>query len=81
VKYTAKAQEIPQTENTHFYPRSPYGVANTIWILDNKKNYREAYNLFACNGILFIMNHHDGENFCDQKNYPSRRTNQSRTAR
>lgn len=47
-----KAQEMPQTENTPFYPRSPYGVAKlfSFWTV---KNYREAYNLFACNGILF----------------------------
>lgn len=47
-----KVQEIPQTENTPFYPRSPYAVAKlyAYWIV---KNYREAYNLFACNGILF----------------------------
>jgi len=46
------AQEVPQTENTPFYPRSPYGVAKlyAYWIV---KNYREAYNLFASNGILF----------------------------
>ena len=46
------AQEVPQTENTPFYPRSPYGVAKlyAFWIV---KNYREAFNLFACNGILF----------------------------
>lgn len=47
-----KVQEIPQTESTPFYPRSPYAVAKlyAFWIV---KNYREAYNLFACNGILF----------------------------
>ena len=47
-----KVQEIPQTEKTPFYPRSPYGVAKLYgyWII---VNYREAYNLFACNGILF----------------------------
>jgi len=47
-----KVQEIPQKETTPFYPRSPYGVAKIygFWIV---KNYREAYNLFACNGILF----------------------------
>ena len=47
-----KVQEIPQKESTPFYPRSPYGVAKlySYWIV---KNYREAYNLFACNGILF----------------------------
>jgi len=47
-----KVQEIPQTEKTPFYPRSPYAVAKlySFWIT---VNYREAYNLFACNGILF----------------------------
>jgi GDPmannose 4,6-dehydratase len=46
------AQEIPQTEKTPFYPRSPYGVAKLYghWIT---KNYRESYHLFACSGILF----------------------------
>ena len=46
------AQEVPQTENTPFYPRSPYAAAKlyAFWIV---KNYREAYNLFGCNGILF----------------------------
>ena len=45
-------QEIPQKETTPFYPRSPYGAAKlyAYWIT---KNYREAYNIFACNGILF----------------------------
>ncbi|MGE5822416.1 MAG: GDP-mannose 4,6-dehydratase [Nitrososphaerota archaeon] len=60
-------QEIPQKETTPFYPRSPYGVAKLygFWIL---KNYRESYNLFACNGILF--NHESprrGETFVTQK--------------
>ncbi len=47
-----KVQEVPQTESTPFYPRSPYGVAKiyAYWIL---KNYRESYNMFCCNGILF----------------------------
>jgi len=47
-----KVQEVPQTEHTPFYPRSPYGVAKlyAYWMV---VNYREAYNLFACNGILF----------------------------
>ena len=47
-----KVQEVPQNENTPFYPRSPYGVAKlyAYWIT---KNYRESYNIFACNGILF----------------------------
>lgn len=46
------AQEVPQNENTPFYPRSPYAVAKlyAYWMV---VNYREAYNLFACNGILF----------------------------
>jgi len=50
-------QEIPQTEATPFYPRSPYGVAKLYahWIT---KNYRESYGLFACSGILF---NHEGE--------------------
>lgn len=62
-----KVQEIPQNENTPFYPRSPYGVAKLygFWIT---KNYREAYNMFACNGILF--NHESpirGETFVTRK--------------
>ena len=60
-------QEIPQTEKTQFYPRSPYGVAKlyAYWIT---LNYREAYNIFACNGILF--NHESprrGETFVTRK--------------
>jgi len=52
-----KVQETPQNENTPFYPRSPYGVAKLYghWIT---KNYREAYNMFNCSGILF---NHEGE--------------------
>ena len=62
-----KVQEVPQTENTPFYPRSPYGVAKlyAFWIT---VNYREAYNMFACNGILF--NHESpirGETFVTRK--------------
>ncbi|MBL0048588.1 MAG: GDP-mannose 4,6-dehydratase [Bacteroidetes bacterium] len=62
-----EVQEIPQKETTPFYPRSPYGVAKLygFWIV---KNYREAYNLFACNGILF--NHESpvrGETFVTRK--------------
>ena len=47
-----KVQEVPQKETTPFYPRSPYGVAKLYgyWIT---KNYRESYNMFACNGVLF----------------------------
>ena len=47
-----KVQEIPQNEKTPFYPRSPYAISKlyAYWIV---KNYREAYNMFACNGILF----------------------------
>jgi GDPmannose 4,6-dehydratase len=62
-----KVQEVPQTENTPFYPRSPYGVAKLYgyWIM---VNYREAYGLYACNGILF--NHESprrGETFVTRK--------------
>jgi GDPmannose 4,6-dehydratase len=62
-----KVQEIPQSERTPFYPRSPYGVAKLYgyWII---VNYREAYGLFACNGILF--NHESprrGETFVTRK--------------
>jgi len=62
-----KVQETPQNEKTPFYPRSPYGVAKIYgyWIV---VNYREAYNLFACNGILF--NHESprrGETFVSRK--------------
>ena len=60
-------QQIPQTEKTEFYPLSPYGVAKLYghWIT---KNYREAYKIFACNGILF--NHESprrGETFVTKK--------------
>ena len=60
-------QEIPQKETTPFYPRSPYGVAKlySYWIV---KNYRESYNMYACNGILF--NHESerrGHNFVTRK--------------
>jgi GDPmannose 4,6-dehydratase len=60
-------QEVPQTERTPFYPRSPYGVAKLygFWIV---KNYRESYNMFACSGILF--NHESprrGHNFVTKK--------------
>ncbi len=62
-----KVQEIPQTEKTPFYPRSPYGVAKlyAFWI---SVNYREAYDMFVCNGILF--NHESplrGETFVTRK--------------
>ena len=62
-----KVREVPQTEKTPFYPRSPYGVAKVYahWIT---VNYREAYNIFACNGILF--NHESpvrGETFVTRK--------------
>ncbi|MGG2063452.1 GDP-mannose 4,6-dehydratase [Bacillus sp. S14(2024)] len=62
-----KVQEVPQTETTPFYPRSPYGVAKIygFWIT---KNYRESYNMFAVNGILF--NHESerrGETFVTRK--------------
>ena len=62
-----KVQEVPQKETTPFYPRSPYGVSKLygFWIT---KNYRESYNLFGCNGILF--NHESprrGELFVTKK--------------
>ncbi len=62
-----KVQEVPQTENTPFYPRSPYAVAKmyAYWIT---VNYREAYGMYACNGILF--NHESpirGETFVTRK--------------
>ncbi len=62
-----KVQESPQTEKTPFYPRSPYGISKlyAYWIT---KNYREAYNIFAVNGIAF--NHESerrGENFVTRK--------------
>jgi len=62
-----RAREVPQKETTPFYPRSPYGVAKlyAYWIT---VNYREAYGLFACNGILF--NHESplrGETFVTRK--------------
>tara|TARA_B100000035_G_scaffold313988_1_gene329034 strand:- start:1057 stop:2103 length:1047 start_codon:yes stop_codon:yes gene_type:complete len=62
-----KVQAVPQNEKTNFYPLSPYGVAKLYahWIT---KNYREAYNIYACNGILF--NHESprrGETFVTKK--------------
>ena len=62
-----QVQEIPQKETTPFYPRSPYAVAKLygLWII---KNYRESYNMYCCNGILF--NHESerrGENFVTRK--------------
>ena len=62
-----KVQQIPQTEKTPFHPRSPYAVSKVFahWIT---KNYRESYNMFACNGILF--NHESprrGETFVTRK--------------
>jgi len=62
-----KAQEIPQTEKTPFHPRSPYGCAK-VYSFWQTVNYREAYSLFACNGILF--NHESprrGETFVTRK--------------
>ena len=62
-----RVRKIPQNEKTEFYPQSPYGVAKLYahWIT---KNYREAYNIYACNGILF--NHESsrrGETFVTKK--------------
>jgi len=47
-----QVKEVPQTENTPFYPRSPYGISKVAGF-ELTRNYREAYDLFACNGILF----------------------------
>ena len=63
-------QAVPQSESTPFYPRSPYAVAKLYgyWII---VNYREAYGMYACNGILF--NHESpirGETFVTPQNYP-----------
>ena len=68
-----KVQEIPQKETTPFYPRSPYAVAKlyAYWII---VNYRESYDLFACNGILF--NHESprrGETFVTRKLHAQQR--------
>jgi len=65
--FSGKPEQAPQNEKTPFYPRSPYGVAKlyAYWIT---VNYREAYNMFACNGILF--NHESprrGETFVTRK--------------
>ncbi len=62
-----KVVEIPQTETTPFYPRSPYGVAK-LYAYNIVRNYRESYGMYACNGILF--NHESprrGENFVTRK--------------
>ncbi len=62
-----KVQEVPQKETTPFYPRSPYGVAK-LYAYWATVNYREAYNMYACNGILF--NHESpvrGETFVTRK--------------
>ena len=73
-------ETAPQSEKTPFYPKSPYGVAKlySYWIT---VNYREAYNMFACNGILF--NHESprrGENFVTRKITPGRRQHPGRKA-
>ena len=62
-----KVQEVPQNEKTPFYPRSPYGVAK-LFAYWSVVNFREAYGMFACNGILF--NHESprrGETFVTRK--------------
>ena len=66
-----KVQSSPQNEKTSFYPLSPYGVAKLYahWIT---KNYREAYNIFACNGILF---NHESPRSCLLYTSPSPRDN------
>ena len=73
-----KVEEVPQNENTPFHPYSPYAVAKQygFWIV---KEYRDAYNMFACNGILF--NHESerrGETFVTRKiTLADRRTSSS----
>ena len=67
IRTLSLVQEVPQRETTPFYPRSPYAVAKlyAYWIV---KNYREAYGMFAVNGILF--NHESerrGETFVTRK--------------
>ena len=62
-----KTKEVPQNENTPFYPRSPYGVAK-VFAHNMTVNYRESYGMFAANGILF--NHESprrGETFVTRK--------------
>lgn len=71
-----KVQQIPQRESTPFYPRSPYGAAKVYahWIT---VNYREAYNLFACSGILFNHESPRREDVCHPENYASGGPNQA----
>ena len=72
-----KVREIPQRETTPFYPRSPYGAAK-VYAYWMTVNYREAYNLFACNGILF--NHESprrGETFSQPEDHESCRPDQT----
>lgn len=62
-----KASSLPQTEETPFYPRSPYAISKVAGF-DLTRNYREAYGMFACSGILF--NHESprrGYEFVTQK--------------
>ena len=76
-----KVVETPQTEQTPFYPRSPYAAAKA-YSFHITVNYREAYGLFACNGILF--NHESPAAWRDVRHaqdHACRRTNQSRVAR
>ena len=64
-----KVQEVPQKETTPFYPRSPYSVAKLygFWIM---KNYRESYNIYCCNGILFNHESETWRELCDTQNHP-----------
>ena len=63
-----RVKEIPQNELTPFYPRSPYGVAKLYAYWITKKNYREAYGIFAVNGILSIMSlKEEGKLFVSRK--------------
>eukprot|EP01137_Pigoraptor_chileana_P016165 Opistho-2@5677 len=74
-----KVAETPQKETTPFYPRSPYGVAKLYgyWI---GVNYRESYDMYVCNGILF--NHESprrGETFCHPQDFPQRCADSARS--
>ena len=72
------SQENPQKESTPFYPRSPYGVAKlyAYWIT---VNYREAYGIFACNGICLIMNQKKRRDICHKKNHKRINSDQFRS--
>ena len=63
-----KVQEVPQTENTVFYPRSSYGISKVTGF-ELTRNYREAYKLFCCTGILFNHESRDEDSSLLQEKY------------